>query len=83
MTAEKLSMPMPPRFETVKCAALKFFRLHPLVARAICQILCHFTDLSKRFVLRRSNHRRQQPIFNRDRDSKIDIRILNDRIVIE
>src|SRR6266487_6373878 len=66
-----------------KCAALKFFRLHSLVARAVSQILREFADFAERFVLRGANHRRQQSIFNRDGDAKIDIRILEDRVAIK
>ena len=40
-------------------AALKFFRLHSLVARAMGQILHLLANLTQRFILRRANDRRQ------------------------
>src|SRR5437870_13283229 len=42
-----------------ECAALKFFRLHPLVACAMRQILGQFADLTQRFVLGSPNDWRQ------------------------
>src|SRR2546427_12537403 len=43
-------------------AALKLLRFHPLVARAMRQILGQLADLAERFDLRSANDRGQQPV---------------------
>src|SRR5262249_2049857 len=63
--------------------ALKFFRLHPLVAGAAGQIFRELANLPGRFVLRSTNYRSQQSIFDRDSNSKIDVRILHNSVAIE
>src|SRR5260370_23351308 len=64
-------------------AALKFFRLHSLVARAMREIFHQLADLPQRVALRRANDPRQQSIFKRDRDPRIDIAILYKRLATE
>src|SRR5437870_696590 len=66
-----------------ECATLKFLRLHSLVARAMRQIFHQLADLPQRFILRGTNDGRQQPILNRNRNSKIDIGVLHNRVSIE
>ena len=66
-----------------KTSALKFFRFHSLVPGAVGQVLGQLADFPQRFVLRSADYRRQQSIFNRDGEAKINVRILHDGIVIE
>ena len=66
--AEKLSMPIAAEIRNGEAPALKFFRLHPLVARAVGEIFRRLADFAQRFVLRRANDRRHQSIFDRDGD---------------
>src|SRR5205823_8511607 len=63
--------------------ALKFLRLHPLVAGAAGQIFRQLTDFPERFILRSTNYRSQQSVFDRDCNSKINVRILHDGVAIE
>src|SRR5437899_1471538 len=47
------------------------------------QVFCELADLAERFVLRSANNGRQESLFNRNRNSKIDVRVLHDRIRVE
>ena len=47
------------------------------------QLLRQGADVTKRFVLRRPNDRRQQSVFNRHRNAEIDIRILENCVTVE
>ena len=47
------------------------------------QVLRQRTDLAQRFVLRRADHRCQQPVFDRHGDAEIDVGILRNRIAVE
>src|SRR5438034_1287694 len=63
--------------------ALKFLRLHSFIAGAARQILRQLTDLPQRFVLRGTNYRSQQSVFDRNSNSKINVRILHNGVAIE
>src|SRR5438034_787328 len=52
---------------------LKFLRFHSLVAGAVSEVLRHFAELLKRFILGGTNHRSEQSIGNGDGDSKVDV----------
>ena len=62
---------------------LKLLRFHPLVARAMREILHRFTDFAQRFSLRRSNDGRNQPILDGDGKREIHVAVLHNRVVIE
>ena len=67
----------------MKRAALKFFRLHSLVAGATGQVFRHLADFAQRFILRSANHRREQSILDGHGNAKIDVGILHDGVAIE
>ena len=52
-------------------------------AGSIGQVLGQRADLAKRFVLRGANDRRQQSLFNCNCDAEIDVRVLQDCVVVE
>src|SRR5262249_57497852 len=54
--------PHPAEVRDGERAALKLLRLHPLVTRAMGQILCNLADLTERFILCCANHRRGQSV---------------------
>ena len=66
-----------------ECAALKFLRLHPLVARAAGQVFYQLANFTERFVLRGANHRGQKSIFDCDGNAEIDIGVLHERVAVE
>src|SRR5437868_4083705 len=61
-------------------SALKFFRLHPLVAGSAGQIFRHLAEFTQRFVLRRADYRSEQTVWNGNGDAEIHVGILNNRI---
>ena len=76
-------MPIAAEIRDGETSALKFFRLHPLVARAMREIF-------RRSLISRSDlfcapriTGVSKSVVNRDRDAEIDIGVLNDRVAIE
>src|SRR3954462_13126894 len=53
-------------------AALKFLRLHPLVACAMRKVFDRFADFAQRLLLRFSHNRRDEPVLERDCDTNVD-----------
>ena len=47
------------------------------------QVLGRRANLTQRFVLSGADDRRQQSIFDRNRDAEIDVRVLHNRVVVE
>ena len=72
-----------PEIRDGEASALKFLRLHSFVAGAAGQILRRLADLPQRFVLCSTNYRSQQSVFDRDGNSKVNVRILHNGVAIE